>query len=870
MCEKLFDRRCLTDKDCSKMGLVLYKGTNGQNKCLKTCPANYAVELNSVSGLKTCAPCSGPCPKECKGDRITSIQEAQALTGCSKINGNLTIQIYKAVGNVADEMLKGLGEIKEITGKLHVHNSYLLLNLFFLKNLEIIHGQNETESLRVVSNENLEELFQEDKMKIMKIHNRAFFDGNKKLCESKIEDFKKYLNLSDAMVFQGTNGDKMPCAKARLNLTIKKITHESAALQWNQSEGDHRRVLSYIINYKEIKDKFVDVNIYQGRDACSEEFWMTMEKTLTEDEMGKDKELQATISELKPFTTYAVYIQAYTLSTASHQGMTQVETFTTNPWDPSKPKDVEVLAEGPHELRVKWTKPKKPNGIIDHYVVLYQREELNQKEFDKRDYCRHPVVSSKKKEKEKLDEKEKYLNASNSNCCACPKPQSEIDAEAKKQQMEIYFEDFLHGSLYCKRYNELPFKLDEKLESLTLDELSHLQLNLDNYKNLSAKDSKGLQTYSVPLQKQEATQDSMPGKPSSTSEGDKPSKNETVVGGPMEVIVNDTEIVLTKLEHFREYSIMVRACHKANPETYEKLCSALAITQGRTEPLAKFDKINTTSIEVSRVTNKSSEVIIKWGLPSNPNGLTVKFMLLYKPTNQENAGWYEMCISMREYYKHNGYRLTGLAPGNWTFKIQPISLGGDGSPTQEKYFYIPHPPGEEKWPIGTIIAIVLPFLLVIVTLTMCLCYFKQRFRKEDMTVISQNMNYIPSEPGYTMDKWEVDRSKIKTIREIGQGSFGMVYEGIATGLGDDPNEEIRVAVKTVNDRAGFNDRREFLKEATTMKAFDCYHVVKLLGVVSTGQPALVIMELMALGDLKNYLREHRPDEVNIGSIVTRC
>ena len=48
-----------------------------------------------------------------------------------------------------------------------------------------------------------------------------------------------------------------------------------------------------------------------------------------------------------------------------------------------------------------------------------------------------------------------------------------------------------------------------------------------------------------------------------------------------------------------------------------------------------------------------------------------------------------------------------------------------------------------------------------------------------------------------MDDWEVDRSKIRTIREIGQGSFGMVYEGIATGLGDDPKEEIRVAVKVI-------------------------------------------------------------------------
>jgi len=34
----------------------------------------------------------------------------------------------------------------------------------------------------------------------------------------------------------------------------------------------------------------------------------------------------------------------------------------------------------------------------------------------------------------------------------------------------------------------------------------------------------------------------------------------------------------------------------------------------------------------------------------------------------------------------------------------------------------------------------------------------------------------------------------------------------------------------------------------------------LYGVVSQGQPTLVIMELMANGDLKNYLRRHRPPE----------
>lgn len=41
--------------------------------------------------------------------------------------------------------------------------------------------------------------------------------------------------------------------------------------------------------------------------------------------------------------------------------------------------------------------------------------------------------------------------------------------------------------------------------------------------------------------------------------------------------------------------------------------------------------------------------------------------------------------------------------------------------------------------------------------------------------------------------------------------------------------------------------------------------VRLLGVVSQGQPTLVIMELMTRGDLKSYLRSLRPEiEVRFG------
>lgn len=85
-----------------------------------------------------------------------------------------------------------------------------------------------------------------------------------------------------------------------------------------------------------------------------------------------------------------------------------------------------------------------------------------------------------------------------------------------------------------------------------------------------------------------------------------------------------------------------------------------------------------------------------------------------------------------------------------------------------------------------------------------------------------------------------------------------MYEGIACDLVQG-NSEIKCAIKTVNEHATDRERIEFLNEASVMKAFDTAHVVRLLGVVSRGQPTLVVMELMANGDLKSYLRSHRPD-----------
>lgn len=70
--------------------------------------------------------------------------------------------------------------------------------------------------------------------------------------------------------------------------------------------------------------------------------------------------------------------------------------------------------------------------------------------------------------------------------------------------------------------------------------------------------------------------------------------------------------------------------------------------------------------------------------------------------------------------------------------------------------------------------------------------------------------------GYTPDEWEVPRDKVRLLRELGKGSFGMVWEGIASHM-HYVDGELKVAVKTVNANASYSERMSFLQEASIMK-----------------------------------------------------
>ena len=70
--------------------------------------------------------------------------------------------------------------------------------------------------------------------------------------------------------------------------------------------------------------------------------------------------------------------------------------------------------------------------------------------------------------------------------------------------------------------------------------------------------------------------------------------------------------------------------------------------------------------------------------------------------------------------------------------------------------------------------------------------------------------------------------------EIGCGQFGMVFKGVWTA----PKGVLEVAVKTLKEGSGEEDRVRFLQEAAIMGQFKHPNVVGMYGMVTKSQPVM--------------------------------
>lgn len=284
------------------------------------------------------------------------------------------------------------------------------------------------------------------------------------------------------------------------------------------------------------------------------------------------------------------------------------------------------------------------------------------------------------------------------------------------------------------------------------------------------------------------------------------------------------------------------------------------IVHQRTGKIDAADDVTDVAVEKLPASNHSVGVRLSWRSPDNPNGIIVSYHIRYQRVDIEHTKYQEICIPHNLYRNQkNSHVITDLINGNYSFLVVANSLAGPNTRwSSPVYFYV----NEPSITVGFVLLIVFLILVLIASIGVVFWFYRRKYGPPDSglkLIASVNPEYVSMQ--YTPDEWEIPRENIIQLNELGQGSFGMVYEGIVLNL-DRERERVRCAIKTVNENATDRERINFLKEAAVMKAFDTHHVVHLLGVVSRGQPVLVIMELMVNGDLKGYLRSHRPESGN--------
>ncbi|XP_024944809.1 insulin-like receptor isoform X2 [Cephus cinctus] len=854
---EFMNRRCIQENECRTMpkpkealGTVKnypYKLFN-ESSCVIECPAGYMEE--EVNGKPSCKKCDGSCLKECAGASVDSIASAQKLRGCTHITGSLEIQI-RGGKNIVKEFEDSLSMIEEIDGYLKIVRSFPLISLNFLKKLRLIKGNqldNGKYTLAVLDNQNLQELWDWDTHPKIQIRSngapgKVFFHFNPKLCLHKIEKLREVANLAEFSPLEvalNSNGDKVACNVTDIITRVTKKTSEAALIEWQAfKHHDPRSLLGYVVYFIEAPNR--NVTMYDGRDACGGDGWKVDDVGATEssdssvplgeEDSNHTEYLTHILTQLQPYTQYAYYVKTYTIATERSGAQSNVSYFTTFPDAPSAPRALSTWSNASSELVMSWFPPLHKNGNLTHYRIVGRWEPDDPSFLAQRNYCDEPLLLPEKKslaamaeeERKKAESEMERARTPERTACDCADRVPDQSIREKEVSSSIAFEDALHNKVYVKKVNS---RRRRDVSAM----LSAVRKNPDTY-------------YSYPEDK------------------DPNDKLEDGIYTTFERLVPSTNLsfVMRNLRHFAAYNIEVQACRERTVNDSLNNCSTKSMRTYRTLPLESADNIPANTFKLSTIggNNSLAMVRLQWEEPVKPNGLIVTYQIEYKRVDIQNIKATVVCITRRDFVNGGkSYLLKDLPPGNYSIKVRATSLAGNGAYTEVKYFYI-----EEYSTSGTFWILFWCILVLVLAILVCSVFYvckKKNKRNVPNIRLIATVNPEYASTAYVADEWEVPREKIQLIRELGNGSFGMVYEGLAKDVVKG-KPEVPCAVKTVNENATDRERIEFLNEASVMKAFNTHHVVRLLGVVSQGQPTLVVMELMVNGDLKTYLRSHRPD-----------
>ncbi|XP_078685990.1 uncharacterized protein LOC144918815 isoform X2 [Branchiostoma floridae x Branchiostoma belcheri] len=171
-------------------------------------------------------------------------------------------------------------------------------------------------------------------------------------------------------------------------------------------------------------------------------------------------------------------------------------------------------------------------------------------------------------------------------------------------------------------------------------------------------------------------------------------------------------------------------------------------------------------------------------------------------------------------------------------------------------------------------ASVVAVLIVVAAVFMVLLRRRRRKRKDSLVQVSyflpddviihnrrlQELAVAPPVPDRPeLPGFEVDPSRVTLGERIGSGAFGLAYRATLT-TGDKTED---VVVKTLKDAPSEEDRLSFLQEIRAVVALGVQdNVLSLVGCCTVVRDHLyLITEFMPYGDLKNFLRKCRQEEI---------
>ncbi|XP_078017739.1 insulin-like growth factor 1 receptor isoform X2 [Epinephelus lanceolatus] len=828
--------RCISAELCSKVHLpdfnsfIIHGG-----ECMSECPHGY---MQTAPNSMFCTACDGLCDKVCEEKVIDSMDAAQSLKGCTVIKGNLHINIRRG-HNIVAELESFTGLIQRVTGNVWIRHSHTLSSLAFLRSLRYIDGEellDDMYAFLAVDNQQLQYLWDWKQHNLTIKAGKLFFRANPKLCMSEIRKMWEKTGIQghfDESDFRN-NGDRASCESTILKFKSNSTSSTRIKLTWQRYRPpDYRDLISFIVYYKEAP--YQNITEFEGQDGCGYNSWNMVDVELRPD---KETDPGVLLSGLKPWTQYAIFVKAITLMVEGKHlpgAKSKVVYIRTSPSAPSMPQDVRAYSNSSTQLVVRWSPPVSPNGNQTYYLVRWQQQ-AEDRELYQHNYCskelkipiRIAAIGVGDQEEDTKPTKPDPDGPDKGPCCPCPKSVEVLEAEAADASYRKVFENFLHNSIFTPRPPDRRRRDLFGIANATHPRRTRLHTN-------SSSSSSTI----PPLL---ATGNS------STSDVEPADREFEFI----EQAVTERELQIFGLQPFTVYRIDIHACNRQ-----VQRCSAAEFVFSRTKPAEKADDIP------GPVTWEGHEdwVFLRWPEPPHPNGLILMYEIKFKLAAETEK---HECVSGQMYHTQRGVRLSNLSPGNYSVRVRATSLAGNGSWTHALDLYV-----AERYE-NVLYAMIFVPIVIILVICLLVSMLVVLSRKSDrlgngVLYASVNPEYFSAAEMYVPDEWEVAREKITLSRELGQGSFGMVYEGLAKGVVKD-EPETRVAIKTVNESASMRERIEFLNEASVMKEFNCHHVVRLLGVVSQGQPTLVIMELMTRGDLKSYLRSLRPKEQQWSSL----